>query len=47
MDKDKAIKIVGFGCTIIGFGITIIQKQLDDKKLEKIVAEEVQKQLDK
>lgn len=47
MDKDKAIKIVGTVVTLIGFGISVIQKQLDDKKLESIVQKEVQRQLDK
>lgn len=47
MNQDKVIKIVGTVITIVGFGISIIQKQLDDKKLEDLVAKQVQKQLEK
>ena len=46
MNKDKTIKGVGLAITLIGFGISIIQKQLEDKKLEDIVRKEVQKQLE-
>lgn len=47
MDKDKSIKIIGFACAIVGFGVTMINKQLDDKKLNNLVENEVRKQLDK
>lgn len=45
MNENKTIKIIGLACSVIGFGITLIQKQLDDKKLNDIVAKEVAKQL--
>lgn len=45
MNKEKTIKLVGMVITIIGFGIGIVQKQLDDKKLEDLVQKEIQKQL--
>lgn len=45
MNKDKSMKYVGLACTLIGFGLTMVQKQLDDKKLQEIVDETVQKKL--
>lgn len=47
MDKNKGLKIIGVGCMVAGVIIDMIQKQLDDKKLEDLVAKQVQKQLNK
>ena len=43
--NEKTVKIIGTVVTLVGFGISIIQKQLDDKKLEEMVRKEVQRQL--
>ena len=45
MNENKTIKIIGLACSVIGFGISLIQKQLDDRKLNDLVAKEVAKQL--
>lgn len=45
MDKEKVVKILGASVAILGFVAKIMQSQLDDKKLEKMVAKEVQRQL--
>ncbi len=45
LKNEKAVKAIGVTVTLIGFGITMIQKQLDNKKLEDLVAEEVDRRL--
>lgn len=45
-DNKKMVKLIGVACTVIGFGITMIQKQLDDKKFEEAIKEEVSRQLE-
>ena len=45
MNNEKTVKIIGTVVTLVGFGISIIQKQLDDKKLEEMVRKEVQRHL--
>ena len=46
MKKDTTLKIVGFACTAIAFAVSVVQKKLDDQKLESIVSEEVQRQIE-
>lgn len=45
MNNEKILKVAGMVCTVVGLGLTIVQKQLEDKKLAKLVADEVQRQL--
>lgn len=45
-DNKKMVKIIGVACTVIGMGITLIQKQLDDRKLEETIKNEVSRQLE-
>lgn len=47
MDDKKIVKYVGIACTLIGFGLTMVQKKLDDAKLQELIQEEVSKQLNK
>lgn len=43
--KDNTLKVIGFACMIVGFGVEMISKQLEEKKLEKLVEAEIHKQL--
>ena len=47
MKDKKLVKIIGIACTVIGFGLTMVQKKLDDDKLQEFIQEEVSKQLNK
>lgn len=46
MNKDKTIKLIGTAISLVGFGISLLQKQLDDRKLQDLIKKEVQKQLE-
>lgn len=43
--KTKTMKIIGIACAAVGFGISIIQKQVDDRKLEELIDEKVQQKI--
>jgi len=47
MNKKKAIKMLGLIVTAVGFGLELVQRQLDDDKLQNMIEKEVQKQLKK
>lgn len=41
------VKLIGTGIAVIGFIVQMVQKQLDDKKLESLVQKEVAKEIQK
>lgn len=45
MKNENLIKMVGIICTIVGCGITIIQDQLKSKEMERLISDEVSRQL--
>ncbi|MPM43216.1 hypothetical protein SDC9_89889 [bioreactor metagenome] len=45
MNKERVVKILAASVAILGIAVKTMQAQLDEKKLEKMVAKEVQKQL--
>lgn len=46
MNKEKLIKYIGYGVTLLGAGITIMQKRMDEQKTKQLIEERVQKQVD-
>lgn len=44
-NKDGLMKALGVTVTLAGIGISIVQKQLDDKKLQETINREVKRQL--
>lgn len=45
MDSKKLIKFASLALSVAGMIISIMQKQIDDKEMEFLIAKEVEKQL--